>query len=89
MKVINKNIVVAKSIDTGSVFRIVNADTEQYFMKLSRERIRECIKDEMNPTSSEMAHFIFAVKLNNGEFCKLNDEILCCVYGNPTMIIEK
>jgi len=88
MTVINKNTMIARKIGTGSIFRIVNADTEEYFMKLNRERIRQCIKNEMNPTPSEMAHSIFAVKLSNGEFCKLDDETLCCVYENSAMVIK-
>ena len=87
MTIINNNLVLAKRINNGTIFSIPNNENE-YFMKLNRERIRQVLKGEMVASSSEMA-YAFAVRLSNGEFCKIDADTPCLVYKNTQMIIQK
>ena len=87
MTIVNNNLIPAKKIPVGAIFSIPNNENE-YFMKLSRERIRQVLKGEMITAPSEMT-YAFAVRLSNGEFCKIDSNTPCLVYKNTQMIIQK
>lgn len=90
MKIIDKrtdNAIALKKIPAGKIFFSVEDDIEELFMKISRERLRQAIKDEMEICYGEMA-YEFAVRLEDGLICKINSDKQCHILENVELIIK-
>lgn len=90
MKIIDKridNAIALKNIPAGKIFFLVEDDIKELFMKISRERLGQVIKNEMEFCYGGMA-YEFAVRLEDGLIYKFNSDKQCHILENVELIIK-
>lgn len=82
----NDSAILARNVSTGQIFSLVE-DNEEYFMKISRERLRQALKGEMEIPRGSM-NCEFAIRLSDGVVCRIDPLAKCHIYPQAELIIK-